>query len=119
MRCCARCKPFSPRSRSFTDLSATSKRSASTGSAPRRGEAADQAAIDTLDLASCPIRVIAGLDPAIHRLERSAFFRWMPGSSPGMTNSGDKPQGISLRRDAHFGSGRAHVGIDVLLVFDE
>src|SRR5262249_40934698 len=24
-----------------------------------------------------------------------------------------------LRRDAHFGSGRAHVGIDVLLVFDE
>src|SRR5262245_44664440 len=29
--------------------------------------------------------VIAGLDPAIHPL-RSASFRWMPGSSPGMTS---------------------------------
>jgi hypothetical protein len=30
--------------------------------------------------------VIAGLDPAIHHL-RIRFFRWMPGSSPGMTIS--------------------------------
>src|SRR5215467_11583613 len=31
--------------------------------------------------------LIAGLDPAIHRLREESFLRrrWMPGSSPGMT----------------------------------
>src|SRR5262249_18875048 len=98
MRCCAPCKPSSPRSRSFTDLSATSKRSASIGSAPRRADTAKAAFHSEGDreVALTPSSrsyigadlsaVIAGRDPAIHPLERSVFFRWMPGSSPGMTS---------------------------------
>src|SRR4051794_22881007 len=39
MQCCARCKPCRPRSRSFTARSATSRKSVSIGSAPRRAEA--------------------------------------------------------------------------------
>src|SRR4029077_916162 len=40
-------------------------------------------------------------DPAIHRFERSLSFRWMPGSSPGMTNGG-----IAERK----GAGTDHAG---------
>src|SRR5262245_50769250 len=39
MPCCVRCKPCSPRSRSFTARSAPSKKSASIGSARRKAEA--------------------------------------------------------------------------------
>src|SRR4029077_6579084 len=44
--------------------------------------------------------VIAGLDPAIHLLERSASFRWMPGSSPGMTSREQRP--LVLDRSNHI-----------------
>src|SRR5262245_10597529 len=39
MPCCVRCKPCSPRSRSFTARLATSKKSASIGSARRKADA--------------------------------------------------------------------------------
>src|SRR5260370_1595462 len=37
------------------------------------------------DVGTNPSALIAGLDPAIHPTERN-IFRWMPGSSPRMTN---------------------------------
>src|SRR5215813_7903435 len=95
MRCCAPCKPSSPPSRSFTDLSATSKRSVSTGSALRRADTAKAAFHSEGDreVALTPSSrsyigadlsaVIAGRDPAIHPLERSVFFSMDARVEPG------------------------------------
>src|SRR5215471_16521658 len=60
-----------------------------------RADAFIPAAVDT-HLAA----VIAGLDPAIHLLEGSPSFRWMPGSSPGMTSRGQRP--LVLDRSDHI-----------------
>src|SRR5262249_39740876 len=38
-------------------------------------------------------------DPAIHPSDESAFLRWMPGSSPGMTEDGGRWRS-SIRRNA-------------------
>src|SRR5262249_39060985 len=96
MRCCARCRPSSLRSRSSTDLWATSRRSVSIGSAPRRADARE-----------------SGNTPFIPAKAGSQIRKLGP------RFRGDERSGVLLRREADLGSGRAHVGIDVLLVFDE